>query len=50
VGEHVARVHLTDEAEMRLGGPAWFSPAAVDRVIGPLYPLYREPPRHSVAV
>jgi YcaO-like protein with predicted kinase domain len=49
-GEHAARVHLTPEAEERLGGPVWFSCAAAERIVGPLYPLYREPVRHSVAV
>lgn len=45
------RVHLTDDAEQRLGGPAWLDRAAVDRVVGPdLYPLYREPALHAAAV
>ncbi|WP_249998656.1 YcaO-like family protein [Actinoplanes sp. M2I2] len=47
---HPARIALTPEAEERLGGPAWYSYAVADRIVGPLYPLYREPPRHSVAV
>ena len=45
---HHDRVVLTPEAEERLGGPVWYSYAAADRVVGPLYPLHREPPRHSV--
>jgi ribosomal protein S12 methylthiotransferase accessory factor len=49
-GTHTARVVLTPEAEERLGGPAWYSYAVADRLVGPLYPLYREPPRHSVEV
>jgi ribosomal protein S12 methylthiotransferase accessory factor len=49
-GTHTARVVLTPEAEERLGGPAWYSYAVADRIVGPLYPLYREPPRHSVEV
>lgn len=49
-GTHTARVILTPEAEERLGGPAWYSYAVADRIVGPLYPLYREPPRHSVEV
>ncbi|GAA1437289.1 YcaO-related McrA-glycine thioamidation protein [Microlunatus lacustris] len=49
-GTHPDRVLLTPEAEERLGGPVWYSYAAADRVVGPLYPLYREPPRHSVAL
>ena len=47
---HPDRVVLTAEAEERLGGPVWFSYAAAERVVGPLYPLYREPPRHLVEV
>ena len=49
-GTHTARVVLTPAAEERLGGPAWYSYAVADRIVGPLYPLYREPPRHSVEV
>jgi ribosomal protein S12 methylthiotransferase accessory factor len=49
-GTHTARVHLTPEAEQRLGGAAWYSYDVADRIVGDLYPLYREPPRHSVAV
>jgi ribosomal protein S12 methylthiotransferase accessory factor len=49
-GSHVHRVVLTAEAEERLGGPAWYSYDVAARLVGPLYPLYREPPRHSVAV
>lgn len=44
------RVCLTSEAESRLGGPAWLDPAAVDALVGPLYPLYREPNSHAVQV
>jgi len=44
-----ARVHLTAEAEERLGGPAWFDREAARRRVGALYPLYREPGRHVVA-
>jgi len=42
-----APVRLTPEAEARLGGPAWLDVAAVDRIVGALYPLYREPEVHS---
>ncbi len=41
------RVPLTAAAEERLGGPAWLDPAAVDALVGPLYPLYREPNSHA---
>ena len=49
-GTHVHQVALTAEAEERLGGPAWYSYDVAADLVGPLYPLYREPPRHSVAV
>ncbi|WP_432490851.1 YcaO-like family protein [Kineococcus gypseus] len=45
-----APVHLSDAARERLGGPAWLDRAAVDRVLGELYPLYREPALHAAAV
>jgi ribosomal protein S12 methylthiotransferase accessory factor len=44
-----ARVHLTAEAQERLGGPAWFDRTGADRRVGALYALYREPGRHTVA-
>ena len=44
-----ARVHLTADAQERLGGPAWFDRAGAGRRVGALYPLYREPGRHVVA-
>ena len=43
-------VRLTPDAEARLGGPAWLDPAAVDALVGPLYPLYREPNSHAAQV
>lgn len=49
-GTHSARVRLTAEAEERLGGAAWYSYDVAEQIVGDLYPLYREPPRHSVAV
>jgi ribosomal protein S12 methylthiotransferase accessory factor len=49
-GTHVHRVALTAEAQERLGGPAWYSYDVAAELVGPLYPLYREPPRHSVEV
>jgi ribosomal protein S12 methylthiotransferase accessory factor len=42
-------VHLTADAQERLGGPAWFDRAGADRRVGALYALYREPGRHTVA-
>jgi ribosomal protein S12 methylthiotransferase accessory factor len=44
------RVHLPPEAEERLGGAAWLDPAAVERVVDGLLPLYREPGRHAAQV
>lgn len=41
-------IRLTGEATARVGGPAWLDAAAVEAVVGPLYPLYREPTRHAV--
>jgi ribosomal protein S12 methylthiotransferase accessory factor len=42
-----ARVHLTEAAQERVGGPAWLDRAALDRVPGLFFPLYREPARHA---
>ncbi len=41
-------VRLTPEAEDRLGRPL-FDTALADAIVGPLYPLYREPEAHHVA-
>ena len=40
-------VLLTDEGRERVGGPAWWDREAADRLVGGLYPLYREPGRHT---
>ncbi len=42
-------VRLTPEALARLGGQPLFDTALADRIVGPLYPLYREPEAHHVA-
>jgi thiazole/oxazole-forming peptide maturase SagD family component len=42
-GEGRLRVRLRPEDEARVGGPAWFDAALADRIVGALYPLYREP-------
>lgn len=47
---HPDRVVLTPGAEERLGGPVWYSYANAAQLVGPLYPLYREPVRHSVTM
>ena len=40
--EGARRVRLTPEDEARAGGPAWFDAGLAERLVGPLYPLYRE--------
>jgi len=45
-----APVRLPSGAAERLGGPAWLDIAAVDRIVGGLYPLYREPEVHSAPI
>ncbi len=42
-------IHLSEEDRGALGGEAWLDRAAVDRVVGGLYGLYREPNGHTVA-
>ena len=44
------RVRLHEDAEARLGGPAWLDTDAIDRLVGSLYPLYREPEVHSAPI
>lgn len=46
---HRLPIPLTAAATERIGGPAWLDRRAVDAMVGPLYPLYREPSRHAVA-
>ncbi len=41
--EGAARVRLRPQDEARAGGPAWFDTVLAERLVGPLYPLYREP-------
>jgi thiazole/oxazole-forming peptide maturase SagD family component len=41
-------VPLTGSAIERLGGPGWLDTGAIDRIVGRLYPLYREPESHAV--
>ena len=45
-----APVRLPPGAAERLGGAPWLDVAAVDRIVGGLYPLYREPEVHSAAI
>lgn len=41
-------IHLTAEAAERIGGASWFDRAEVARLVGGLYPLYREPDRFAM--
>ena len=43
-------VRLTPADAASFDGEPWFDPAALRQTIGPLYPLYREPGRHVVAI
>ncbi len=43
-------VLLPAGAAERLGGPAWLDTDAIDRIVGRLYPLYREPEVHSTPI
>ena len=45
-----APVRLPPDAAERLGGDPWLDIAAVDRIVGGLYPLYREPEVHSAPI
>ena len=45
-----APVRLPPAAEAELGGPAWLDVAEVGRIVGRLYPLYREPEVHSAPI
>ncbi len=47
--ETLKPVRLTPEAIARLGGQPLFDTALADAIVGPLYPLYREPEAHHVA-
>ena len=43
-------VPLSVPAQAKLGGAAWFDADEAARVVGSLYPIYREPGRHAVAL
>ncbi len=43
-------VRLPPDAAERLGGIPWFDVRAVDRIVGQLYPLYREPEVHAAQI
>jgi ribosomal protein S12 methylthiotransferase accessory factor len=40
-------IHLTAEDKKTVGGAAWLSPLAIERAVGKLYALYREPNGHT---
>lgn len=40
-------IRLTEADRATFGGAPWLDPAAIERHVGPLYVLYREPNRHS---
>jgi ribosomal protein S12 methylthiotransferase accessory factor len=42
-------IRLTEEAVAHLGGQPWFDVDRAAQLVGPLYPLYREPEAHHVA-
>ena len=42
-------IRLTPDAIDRLGGVPWFDAGRAAEIVGPLYPLYREPEAHHVA-
>jgi ribosomal protein S12 methylthiotransferase accessory factor YcaO len=44
------RILLPEREEGKLGGPAWFDYDAAEKIVGRLYPLYREPGRHVAAL
>ena len=45
-----APVRLPPGAADHLGGAPWLDVAEVDRIVGRLYPLYREPEVHSAPI
>ena len=47
--ERLKPVRLTPDALDRFGGQPLFDTALSDEILGPLYPLYREPEAHHVA-
>ena len=48
-GEGQEPVRITPEAMERLGGQTFFDTKLADAIVGPLYPLYREPEAHHAA-
>ena len=48
--EGAAPVRLPAASVARLGGQPWLHVAEIDRIVGALYPLYREPLVHSAPI
>ena len=42
-------IYLSSRDEMKLGGKAWLHPDKLDKAVGKLYGLYREPHSHTIA-
>jgi len=45
---NVERLLARQSPLVGLGGPAWLDPLALERAMGRLYALYREPGRHTI--
>jgi ribosomal protein S12 methylthiotransferase accessory factor len=41
------KIHLTETDERAIGGAAWLSPQGIEKAVGKLYALYREPNGHT---
>ena len=50
VPEGARPLRLPADAAARIGGTPWLDVAEVDRLVGTLYPLYREPLVHSAPI
>lgn len=45
--ESAVAIHLTEKDEREIGGKAWLDPGEIERAVGKLYALYREPNGHT---
>lgn len=46
--ENAVPIHLSKKDEQEIGGAAWLDPAEIERAVGKLYALYREPNGHTI--
>ena len=46
--ENALPIHLSATDERKIGGKAWLNPREIERVVGKLYALYREPNGHTI--